>query len=311
MNFGVVFGVPESGAGLAGIFHFAAGKAAASFVVLAGIGIGLSTISGSVLLKRAVFLFALGLANMVIFPADILHFYAVYFVGAAFVLGASTRLLVATTLAAIVLGALQIVLTNYDANWDWATLEYSGLWTVEGFLRNLFLNGWHPVLPWIGFLLAGMALARVNLLKNAGRIAVGGAGLAVLAAIPGWWGAGLPADTAILFTTRPIPPLPLYMITGLGSACVVIGGSLLAAPRLGVLGRLIAKGGRQSLTLYIAHIFIGMAIIEAAGLIESGRTDLALAWTLVFVGLCLIYTAIWARKFKRGPLEALMRRMAG
>jgi uncharacterized membrane protein YeiB len=60
------------------------GRASATFVVLAGIGLGLSSSkkmspSVNVTVKRAIFLLLLGLLNMLIFVGDILHYYAFYF----------------------------------------------------------------------------------------------------------------------------------------------------------------------------------------------------------------------------------------
>ena len=78
------------------------GRAAATFVVLAGIGLGLagmratpeqSTFATAIVpLKRSVFLMVLGLLNMLIFDADILHYYAVYFFFGALLLSLAHRL---------------------------------------------------------------------------------------------------------------------------------------------------------------------------------------------------------------------------
>ena len=42
-------------------------------------------------------------------------------------------------------------------------ISYEGIATPAGFARNLFFNGWHPVLPWLSFLLFGMVLGRLEL----------------------------------------------------------------------------------------------------------------------------------------------------
>ena len=90
VNFKVVLG--EKGDSwvklLASVFD---GKASATFVVLAGVGIALGTnsalrindlsklrVAQIKIAKRALFLFVIGLSYMVIWPADILHFYGVY-----------------------------------------------------------------------------------------------------------------------------------------------------------------------------------------------------------------------------------------
>ncbi|WP_254428700.1 MULTISPECIES: heparan-alpha-glucosaminide N-acetyltransferase domain-containing protein [unclassified Ruegeria] len=139
------------------------GRAAALFVILAGVGVGLSSVPVSALLRRAAFLFVLGLINMTVFDADILHFYALYFVVGAAFLPSTTRGLWAGALVIVGLASAANLVFDYDRGWDWATLTYADLWTMSGFLRNTLFNGWHPVLPWAAFLLIGMAIGRSEL----------------------------------------------------------------------------------------------------------------------------------------------------
>ncbi len=76
------------------------GRAAATFIVLAGIGLGLAALRSdynqtvSVTLKRAAFLLVLGLLNSLIFDADILHYYAFYFLFGVLLLPLQSRWLV-------------------------------------------------------------------------------------------------------------------------------------------------------------------------------------------------------------------------
>nr|WP_254428717.1 MULTISPECIES: DUF418 domain-containing protein [unclassified Ruegeria] len=68
--------------------------------------------------------------------------------------------------------------------------------------------------------------------------------------------------------------------------------------------------GRMSLTLYMAHILIGIGILEAAGLLNGSLSALQIVtYALGFCAVSSVLAVIWARKFKRGPLEALMRRV--
>ena len=90
VNFKVVLGDKGTHCmqSITGVFD---GKAAATFVVLAGIGLALMTntaiknndadkikIARIRILKRALFLFIIGISYISIWPADILHFYGVY-----------------------------------------------------------------------------------------------------------------------------------------------------------------------------------------------------------------------------------------
>ncbi|MEL0088033.1 MAG: heparan-alpha-glucosaminide N-acetyltransferase domain-containing protein, partial [Halieaceae bacterium] len=144
------------------------GRASATFVVLAGIGLGLSGFKREsqtvkITIKRAIFLLILGLLNMSIFEGDILHYYAFYFLFGAFLLPFSNRVLVATIGLLNIAFLVMMLSIDYESGWNFEELTYSGFWTIDGFIRNLFFNGFHPVFPWLGFFLLGIVLSRTLL----------------------------------------------------------------------------------------------------------------------------------------------------
>ena len=290
------------------------GRAAALFVLLAGIGLGLSGAGPALVLRRALFLLALGFLNLLIFEADILHYYGTYFLCALPFLRLSARQLLMLASAVTLLAALGIAGLNYDAGWDWDTLHYRDFWSLPGYLRHTFYNGWHPVLPWITFLFIGMALARLNLAQPAtqNRLMLWGlAGFAV-----GLVPASLfsDAELKLFLGTSPIPPGPFYILSAGGSAMAMTGVMLRLGPALTQtgLGRALELGGRQSLTLYLAHILLGMGLLEALGLLSGVLTPQQIfAYAVAFSAACLIYVRLWSLWFKRGPLETLMRQTAG
>ena len=288
------------------------GRAAALFVILAGIGIGLSRITPSLLLRRAAFLFGLGLINMTVFDADILHFYALYFiVGAAF-LTSSARVLWIGALGVVVASGLAHLVLDYDRGWDWESLSYTDLWTLPGFLRNALFNGWHPVLPWAAFLLIGMAIGRSDLqtLCIQHRLIMWGFGASVLALFP----AMLVTDPELVvyLGTESIPPGPFYILAGSGTACVVVGVLLKFWPMIERLrlSRILSVPGRQSLTLYMAHILVGMGVLDELGLLNGTLSAPQIAgYAIGFCAIASVYALLWSHWFRRGPLEALMRRV--
>ncbi len=288
------------------------GRAAALFVVLAGIGIGLSRISAGLLLRRAAFLFVIGLMNMTIFDADILHFYALYFVVGAAFLTTSKRGLWLAALGILILTVFANLIFNYDQGWDWETLVYTDLWSLSGFIRNALFNGWHPVLPWAAFLLIGMAIGRSDLqalcIKH--RLIMWGFGAAVLALFPQMLTSD--PELAAYLGTDSIPPGPFYIMAGTGTACMVIGLLLKLWPmieRSGIATFLTAPG-RQSLTLYMAHILIGMGLLEELGLLIGSLSAPQIAmYALYFCVLSSLFALLWFSKFKHGPLETVMRRL--
>lgn len=96
VNFKVVLG-SKGAPWLQALAGFMEGKAAATFVVLAGVGLAFMTRKALEthdreklkrayrrILKRALFLFVLGLSYLWIWPTDILHFYGIYMLLALF-----------------------------------------------------------------------------------------------------------------------------------------------------------------------------------------------------------------------------------
>lgn len=316
VNFCLALGVEEGPSLLSQLVGLLEGRAAATFVVLAGVGFTLAFAGRQhptpAILKRATFLFILGLINLLIFEADILHFYAAYFL-----LGAVVLLLPPAWLPVIVialpLGFIGLTLLfDYDTGWDWTSLAYADLWTVPGFLRNLMFNGWHPVVPWFAFFACGMAIAKLQLRERRTQATLVVCGLALLAA-----SVALSQLTSTflgpLSGLKPVPPGPFFIMGGCGTAMAVIGLCLLAFE-----SRLLSKSfsvlfpaGRQTLTLYIAHILLGMGTLEAIGLLGAGTIESALLATLTFMLIATIFSWLWSRRFKAGPLEALMRKLAG
>ena len=291
------------------ITHAIEGRAAALFVVLAGVGLTLSHAPAGLLLRRAAFLFVIGILNMLIFDADILHYYALYFLVGIAYLNASDRglLLGATTIMALSLFAL--VTLDYSQGWDWDSLEYEIFWTFEGFLLHSLFNGWHPVLPWAAFILFGMWLGRRPLDRPGAQwhMLIWGSVVSALAAIPGM----LVQSTEMheLFGVYPIPPWPFYVLAGAGSATAMIGAVLLLTPSLQRLhlAEWLAAPGRQALTLYVAHIMLGMGVMEAMGWIDGGLAPGAVFWgSLGFCALAVLYARVWTRFARRGPLEWLL-----
>lgn len=315
VNFSLALGVENLATPLHRLVEQLEGRAAATFVVLAGVGFALAfgNRPGSTrsILKRACFLFGLGLLNMLIFEADILHFYAAYFALGTLVLMLSTQWLLIFTMALPLVFVGLTILFDYDAGWNWISLTYTELWSPAGFVRNLLFNGWHPVVPWFAFFTFGMALARLPLRKRRTHVQLilSGLGLVVGSILLSHITANLLGPLSGL---KPIPPGPFFVMGGCGAAITVIGLCLLAAEQacLSKSVQLLAPAGRQTLTLYFAHILIGMGTLEIAGLLGSGTVETAFWAALLFMGVATLYAALWSLRFNYGPLEWLMRRLA-
>lgn len=114
-----------------------------------------------VLLKRVVFLAAVGFMWFPFWGGDILRFYAIYLFAGVLVLSLRWPWLI---------GLIVAVLTG--AFW-WLFHESAGVasnpgggevnhWTLAAMGRELFLSGFHPVLPWLAFVFVGVLIGRMD-----------------------------------------------------------------------------------------------------------------------------------------------------
>lgn len=325
VNFKIAMGAAGNGpAWLIWLLGLLDGRAAAAFVILAGVGLSLVSRRArlendqaaiarnrNTLLKRALFLFVVGLLYIPIWPADILHFYGVYIAISAFLLTASDRQLWGGVVA-LTAGFVGLLLVfDYDAGWNWETLDYAGFWTVTGMVRHIFFNGFHPVIPWLSFMLIGMWLGRQNLQDDGlrRRILLTSLSVAVVteAVSLALTGSGEPG---LLFDTAPIPPMPLYIVAGAATAIVVIMLCLELAfhyPKANWLQPLVHTG-QLALTLYVAHVIVGMGFLEAIGLLENQTITFATISGIIFSILAILFAHLWRKRFERGPLEWVMRK---
>ena len=188
-------------------------------------------------------------------------------------------------------------------------------------VRHLFFNGFHPVVPWLGFLLVGMVLGRRDMRDTTTRrrVFVVGASVAIVAEVSSRLlvplltegaDAATQESMAALFGTAPMPPMPLYFLAGAGTASAAIAVCISLGLRFGEarwLRPLIATG-QLALSLYVGHVLIGMGTLEALGKLGNQSLPFSLLASLIFCAGGVLFASLWRRRFERGPVEALMRR---
>lgn len=299
-------------------FDLLEGKTTATFVVLAGLSLVLTTAARApvpaqrFVLRRALVLLAFGLLNLLIFPADILHYYAVYLMLALPLLHAGPRTLgVAIMLvAAGSFAALQRF--DYQTGWDWITLDYADLWTWRGAIRNLLFNGFHPVLPWVALFFYGMLLAHLPLRRRrfqwllmcGGALAMGLALVIARRSAHSAWG--------WLLDTGPMPAGPAYLCMAAGFASCIIGACLRLAGRWRwpMLQPMLATG-RMTLSVYLGHTVLGMGALGALGALDgSWSLAAAVGAATLYIALATVAASRWHRSGFYGPLELLVRRLS-
>lgn len=338
VHFSLVGAADRAGPGwLVTVLGLLDGRASATFVILAGVGVTLMTrravASGDsaqlasarrALGVRGVVLLALGFVNLTIWSGDILRVYGVSLFVAAALLGASNRALLVWAGGFAAAFALAVCAGDFERNWDFATLTYRNLWTPAGVLRNLFYDGFRSVLPWTGFVLYGMGLGRLDLADPRVGRRVLAVGVAVAAAaetasrlLVGWLSADPPAgldaeEVRALFGTESMPALPLFLLAAGGTATAVIAACVrLTAALPGRGWAPLAATGRMALTWYFAHIVFGLGTLESVGAVGTMPLTAAAGWGVAFFALAVMVSWAWQSLGLRGPLEWAVRRLAG
>ena len=338
VNFKIAMNATDGNQLLANFAQLFEGRASALFVILAGVGVTFLTnrarksndqqlISDGrlSLVKRGILLIAIGLAYTPIWEADILHFYGFYFLIAAAIYRINDRSMFLVSVLIMVSFPILMIFFNYEQNWDWATLEYKNLWTVDGMVRHILFNGFHPVFPWAAFLVFGMWLGRQELSRHSVRTRLLIWSVIILlvtevsfylirTALGDSGGLEMTSEEVqFLFSVSIIPPLPQYLISAASSAVIILIASLHFSEKYAGSNviKWLYKTGQLSLTLYVAHVIIGMGFLDSFGVLENQTIDFSLLSAAIFCVIGGVFSVIWLKYFKMGPLEALFRKVAG
>ena len=315
----------------------ARGRSSAAFALLAGVALALahgrrSPLGGrewagasAGLLVRCLLIGLLGLllGGVGSGLAVILTYYAVLFASAVPLLGLGPRALAGIAVAVAVLVPVVSHLVRDDLPPKRGSSPVLGDLGDPGvLLAELTLTGYYPVLAWMAYLAAGMAVGRLALDRRsvALRLAVGGVALAigsrllsaVLVGLPAAQEAlpsnatelihsgTTPATTAWwLAIAEPHTATTLDLATTIGSALAVLGVMLLLAPLLCPALLPLAYMGSMTLTLYTVHV------LAVAG--EIGPSDPEELWVVHAVTALLVAT-LWRLTSPRGPRELLISR---
>lgn len=331
----------------------AGGRAAALFAVLAGVSLALMSgrsepvrgrervARSAGIAVRAVLIGLLGLylGGLETGIAVILTYYALLFVlGLAFVGLRARALVVWATVIALAVPVLSHLLRPSLPARDYESPTFDQLDQPGRLLSELLLTGYYPVLPWLAYLLAGMALGRLDLgdRRVQAAIAVGGGVLATVAtivsraatsqrgvvealldgqgstassgpqlleSISGGLGGTTPTGGAWqwLLVVAPHSATPFDLTHTIGSALLVIGAALLLAGWLAPVPRRAVAiiFGAGTMTLSLYTLHL---VMKTPGVYPPERADTFIVHVLVVLGVGAVFVA--ARS--RGPLEWLL-----
>lgn len=349
---------PSSGEGLNALFMVFDGRSAALFAVLAGVSLALmsggreprSGIAGTRVAMRVgvraplLVLFGLGLVALDTGYMNILAYYGVCFALVIPWLRCGFRTL---AIAAVLFVTLSPAV-SYVARFliaprglaaeipDVSAELFTSLGGVARAAMILVLTGAFPALNLLAYVLAGMAIGRLDLRASRVRngLIAGGAALAAAAYTLSWAAVYVlggmrlihedlrtPAAMAgtsparyfdenywnLFGTTPTTSPAWQMLATGhsytpfdllgcLGVAAAVLGVCLHAGDRFASSTRPLADLGSLVLTAYIGHFV-------AIRLLEPGQSVQVL---LAFAMVALVTAVAWRRMFVRGPIEGVL-----
>jgi uncharacterized membrane protein YeiB len=346
---------PSVGGPLGWAMEVARGRSSALFALLAGFTLVLLTgrpqprtgragrqAMGRVLIRSAL-LVALGYA-LTSLDTSVDVILAAY--GMVFFLSLPLYRLRADTLA-VIAAATALVMPQIlyplraaveGGSWADAVIAHDPLARItdsDGIIE-LFITGAYPVLTWLPFVIAGMALGRLDLARPGirAKVALLGGALAALGyggswlalhLVPGaqaavsattdggsaasaWWSDAVGDPTTStpdwLLVAAPHSQTTWSILGNTGVGLVVITACLIAteqSARFRWLAAPVIAVGSVSLTAYTGHIIA----IKALG-IDSLPTFPALLALVCLAAATMLLAVAWKRAFRRGPLEYML-----
>jgi len=349
------------------------GVSSALFVVLAGVGLTLLTknavdiwASRLQLALRAIVLLVIGLllglagSNVAI----ILAHYGVLFLLAMWFVNLSKRALTITAISWVILAPLihgvltrfmQVQAggaTTYAENWRlWhSPTLFDAIQKPVLTLWDIFFTGYYPVISFLGYVLVGMAIGRMNLSKistGMGLLVFGTGSYLVFRGIGRWLltdpsfvarishttdvpvnqlpamtstGAGINTDLVMgappwfgLAAPHSGAPLDIYSTTG---AAVGVIGLFLVLTRSGLLRKVLfplSATGMVALTTYVVHVLI--TALWPTNWAQTMQTDSPLwsdAWIMLGVhwAIVILVGLVVYLAGVRGPLETVLRKVS-
>jgi uncharacterized protein len=291
---------------LQAVDNAADGRAAPLFCLLLGVGAGLLAARGTsdtAFVRRGLVLFGLGLA---IWPLVdrvflILPHYGILLALFPLVRLIPTRwLLPGAGVAFLVPSVLTAPFGDLGMRAGGQPSTYAELLDVPAVLGNILWSGGYPLPGWAGFVLVGAWVVRLPLRRRRTQWALLAGSVALAATQP-----LVAGGSGFLDATAHSNQTAWYVLAS-ATAVAVLAACLLLAGR----ARVIVPLGQMALTAYLAHLFVGEALVFPwlDGETPALAVQIAVA-AAVFVGFAVAASA-WLTDHRRGPVETAIRALA-
>lgn len=304
------------------------GRAAPLFCLLLGVGAVLLSARGTpgrVLVRRGLVLLGLGLA---VWPYVeevnfILPHYGLLLAIVPLLRRLPTAwLLPAATAAFAVPSVVAAVVAEPTLRTAVQPSTYGDLADVHTVLEYLLWTGAYPLVGWLGFALVGMWVGHQDLGRQAvrWRLLAGGTALVALQPVAALaYGAldrpeGQPAGLAAFLDGSAHSNRFAWYVLSSATAVAVIALCALLLPGDGAShpsARPVVALGQLALSAYLGHIVLGEELVwDWRNRTEPSLLAQMAVVAAVVAGFALVATA-WRSRFRRGPLEAVVRILAG
>jgi uncharacterized membrane protein YeiB len=227
--------------------------------------------------------------------------------------------------AAIIIFHVLLAIIPYETGWNFETLMYNDFWTLKGFLRNTFYNGWNSIFPWIAYFFLGMYLGRLNWSdsKTPKKVLLIGSSVYFITFLIQSYAASVAQNKDLLFylTADYLPPFVPFMLGTASFGLILISIFIFIGNKVGEtkIAKILASTGQMTLTHYIAHLVLGLLILSiitgktlSYDLLKAMPTNpiIILTFAIAYFLFSCTFSYFWTKKYKNGPLEMFMRKIS-
>ncbi|HZB42733.1 MAG TPA: DUF418 domain-containing protein, partial [Ilumatobacter sp.] len=264
------------------------------------------------LASRGLLLYVVGYGFDFIWPGTILPYYGAMFVIAAGLFTLRTGWLI--TVGAVAASAAWVVrwwryereLDGHDTSW----LTNPGARSPSGLVIDVFVNGTHPLLPWLAFFCAGIVLGRI-LVRDWWQpvaVATGFTLFSVATLINS--NAATPRALVIL-SDDPFERGFAYTMSALGTALLAYSAVSWLAERYRGTSVIdwLRRAGQMSLSIYIAHALVFCLLVDWLDVVSPGGLGTSLGFALAYWLLSTSAAVAYHKRFARGPAEYVYRKL--
>jgi uncharacterized membrane protein YeiB len=318
-------GLTGASSGFAG---FLEGKSAALFCVLAGMAWEIQARRAArsprnrwYFARRVLTLLAGGVVfHLVAWPTEILVPFSLMMVVSLVMRRVGRGAVVCTAALALLLAPVVPAFFGHFVESDWTS---DGSHAADGSfgwvtLRYLALDGNYPLVPWLAFPLLGMLMMGPSW-DNPRRFRrwFGPAFLLYLVSQAYMFWADANADSlgalSPYLTSTWVPTsLPFVVVTGSWSVAVITGLAWWqGSTRPAGAAALAAMLGRSSLTHYVFHVCLLYVPLRIVLGHEEWSVEVGVWAFAAYLAVAVPLTALWFRRFQRGPLEGLWALASG